>query len=161
MGKKIVPVYTDWNQVDEALKVIADIDNRMAIEEAKMNQDIDRIKTRTVEIFNPLIEQKELLEKNIEQFTKSKVSEFTDSKTKKFTFGSVGFRKSTEIVTRNVKAIIGALKNNKMLDCIIIKETINKDELAKYDDAALEKIGAKRKTGDKYYYEVNKERIED
>lgn len=160
MAKKVVPVYADWGQVDEALKMISKIDQTVAIHEAKMNEDIDSIKARVQSILTPLLQERETLEKNIKEFTESRMDEFKESKSKKFTFGTVGFRKSTEIITRNVKAIIGALKNNKMYDCIIVKETINKDELAKFDDAAIEKVGAKRKIDDKFYFEIDKERVE-
>ena len=77
----------------------------------KMNDDINMIKGRVQNITTPLLEEKELLEKNIKEFTEYKVAEFKEKKTKDFTFGQVGFRKSTSIITRNVKAIIEALKN--------------------------------------------------
>jgi phage host-nuclease inhibitor protein Gam len=142
MGKsKVVPVYQNWEQVDEAMKAIARIDNQLKIQEVKMNEDINVIKTRAQLITTPLLDEKSLLEKNIKEFTEANVSEFKDKKTKEFTFGQVGFRKSTSIITRNVKAIIEAIKGNKMDDCLIVKEAINKEELAKYDDASLEKIG--------------------
>lgn len=158
--KKAEPKFQTWEQIDEALKSISKIDQTVKIHEAKMNDDINMIKGRVQNITTPLLEEKELLEKNIKEFTESKVAEFKEKKTKDFTFGQVGFRKSTSIITRNVKAIIEALKNNKMADCIIAKESINKEELAKYDDASLEKIGAKRKVGDVFFYKVDEERIE-
>lgn len=158
--KKTEPIFQTWEQVDDALKGIAKIDQTIKIHEAKMNDDINLIKTKVQNITTPLLEEKELLEKNIKEFTEAKATEFTDKKTKDFTFGQVGFRKSTSIITRNVKAIIEALKNNKMLDCIITKESINKDELTKYDDTSLEKVGAKRKVDDVFFYKVDEERID-
>lgn len=158
--KKAEPIFQTWEQIDDALKGIAKIDQTIKIHEAKMNDDINLIKTKVQNITTPLLEEKALLEKNIKEFTEANTAEFTDKKTKDFTFGQVGFRKSTSIITRNVKAIIEALKNNKMLDCIITKESINKDELTKYDDASLEKVGAKRKVDDVFFYKVDEERID-
>lgn len=158
--KKAVPTFTCWEQVDEAIKGIAKIDNTLKIHESKMNDDINSIKNRMNEIVAPLLHEKTTLKKNIKEYTESHVLEFTEKKTKDFTVGQVGFRKSTEIVTRNVRAIIEALKNNKMFSCIITKESIDKDELGKYDDEALDKVGAKRKVEDKFFYKVNEERIE-
>lgn len=158
--KKTEPIFQTWEQVDDALKGISKIDQAVKIHEAKMNDDINMIKTKVQSITTPLLEEKALLENNIKEFTKANAAEFKDKKTKDFTFGQVGFRKSTSIVTRNVKAIIEALKNNKMLDCIITKESINKDELTKYDDTSLEKVGAKRKVDDVFFYKVDEERID-
>lgn len=158
--KKVEPLFKEWNQVDEALKQIAKIEQTLKINEAKLNQDINSIKTRVQAEAKPLLEEKQRLEKNIREFTEANVNEFTDKKSKDFTYGQVGFRKTSTLVTRNVKAILEALKNNKMFNCITVKESINKDELDKYDDESLAKIGAKRKIEDKFFYKIDEERIE-
>lgn len=158
--KKTEPLFKEWNQVDEALKGIAKINQTLKAHEAKMNEDINGIKSRVQALTTPLLAEKEFLEKNVQEFVEANASEFKDKKTKEFTFGQVGFRKSTSIITRNVQAILEALKNNKMLNCIIVKESINKEELEKYDDESLAKVGAKRKVEDKYFYKVDEERIE-
>ena len=158
--KKAEPVFKEWNQVDEALKQISRIEQTLKINEVKLNQDIDSIKTKVQADAKPLIEEKERLEKNIKDFTEANIEEFKDKKSKDFSFGQVGFRKTTTIIIRNVNAILEALKNNKMNGCITVKESINKEELDKYDDAALTKIGAKRKSEDKFFYKIDEERIE-
>lgn len=158
--KKTDPLFTEWNQVNEALKSIAKIDNTLKKHEANMNEDINTIKSRIETISAPLLEEKELLEKNIQEFVDNHKAEFTDKKTKEFTCGQVGYRKVSSITTRNVQAILEALKNNKMLNCIITKEAINKEELDKYNDASIEKVGAKRKIDDKFFYKIAEERIE-
>lgn len=158
--KKIEPVFKEWDQVEEALKQIAKIDRTLKSNEIKLNQDIDSIKTKVQADARPLLEEKERLEKNIKEFTEANIGEFKDKKSKDFSFGQVGFRKTTTIITRNVTAIIEALKNNKMISCITVKESINKEELDKYDDEALVKVGAKRKSEDKFFYKIDEERIE-
>lgn len=154
------PVYRSWEDVDNALKLIADLDHRVREAENIMNQRIDRIKEETLRDMAPLINQRKELENAIEEFTEYSKYDFKESKTKKFTFGEVGFRKTTSIVTRNVKAIIEALKQHKMNDCIDVKESINKQKLDDYDDKALEVIGAKRKSEDNFFYNIYTERIE-
>lgn len=158
--KKIEPIFKEWNQVEEALKQIAKIDRTLKLNEIKLNQDIDNIKAKVKSDAKPLLEEKERLEKNIKEFTEANIDEFKDKKSKEFSFGQVGFRKTTTIVTRNVIAMIEALKNNKMFSCITVKESINKEELSKYDDESLVKIGAKRKSEDKFFYKIDEERIE-
>jgi phage host-nuclease inhibitor protein Gam len=126
----------------------------------ELNKSIDSLKEEADRAASPLLAQKEKLEIDIEQFTESKKAEFKDVKSKKFLYGTVGYRKASSLITRNVKAIIEALKQHRMIDCINTTEKINKEELEKYDDEALKKVGAKRKVVDKFYYELNEERIE-
>jgi phage host-nuclease inhibitor protein Gam len=162
MAKKIKePAYKSWEDVENALKLIAELDQRVVEANNVMNKRIDRIKEETLRDISPLIKQRLQLEEAVEEFTKYRKADFIDKKTRTFTFGEVGFRKTTNIVTRNVKAIIEALKQNKMQDCIDTKESINKDKLADYDDKALETVGAKRKTKDNYFYNIYTERIEE
>ncbi|PSJ66950.1 hypothetical protein C7J99_22975 [Brevibacillus brevis] len=158
--KKAAPVFQSWEEVNQAMREISVLDAQVSSAEAKMNQLINDIKADTEAVVTPLLQRKAELEQHIQVFTESCIDEFKDSKTKSLTFGEVGFRKTTSIVTRNVKAILEALKQNKMFDCIVTKESIDKDELAKYDDAALAKVGAKRDTKDKFFYKPAVERIE-
>lgn len=158
--KKVEPIFKEWTQVEEALKQIAKIERTLKVNEVNLNQDIDSIKSKVQADAKPLLEEKERLEKNIKEFTEDNIEEFKDKKSKDFSFGQVGFRKTTTIITRNVKAIIEALKNNKMNSCITVKEAINKEELEKYDDESLVKVGAKRKSEDKFFYKIDEERIE-
>lgn len=161
MAKKVKEtMYNCWEQVDEALKELATLEEMIAEGEAVMNKEINRVKSIYDEKCKPLLERKKQLENNLQEFTESRVSEFVDSKSRKFTFGEVGFRKTTSIIARNVKAIIEALKQHKMNDCIDVKESLNKDMLAQYDDASIEIVGAHRKIEDKFYFKVERERIE-
>ncbi|MCD9025769.1 host-nuclease inhibitor Gam family protein [Cohnella silvisoli] len=162
MAKKKIetPVLTDWEQVNEALRDLIEIDQQVYLAEATMNNQINQLKQAAELKVKPLLARKEKLEKNILIFTASRADEFKVLKTKNLTFGEVGFRKSTSIIVRNVKAIIEALKQNRMTDCIKVTETLNKEELEKYDDVALQKIGAKRKTDDRPFFKPSIERIE-
>lgn len=162
MAKKEKSNFTSWEQVDSALCEITKINNRVKAAEVQMEQDKLFITKSYEQKVRDDLERKVQLEKDMKLFTEEHIDEFTELKTKKFTYGSVGFRKSTEVVTRNVKAIIGALKQNKMLDCITTKvtESINKSKLAEYDDNTLLMVGAKRKVSDTYFYELPTESLE-
>lgn len=158
--KKATPVYQSWDEVNEGLRALVEIDQHIYLTEATMNNEINALKKDAELKIKPLLERKEQLEKNIQEFTESRMDEFKDSKTKSLTFGEVGFRKTTSIVIRNVKAVLGALKLHKMNDCIKVTETIDKEELAKYEDEALAKVGAKRSTKDNFFLKPTIERIE-
>lgn len=154
--------FTSWEQVGNALCEITQINTRVKAAEVQMERDKLTITNAYEQKVRDDLAHKEQLEKDMKLYTKEHIDEFTDLKTKKFTYGKVGFKKSTEIVTRNVKAILEALKRNKMLDCITTKvtESINKTKLGEYDDKALLKVGAKRKESEKYFYEVPEEKLE-
>ncbi len=160
-AKKITSSFENWDQVDQALKEIGEIDRKVTAIEADMNETINLVKTTAEDKTKGLLQRKESLEKDVQAFTEGSIDEFKTSKTRKLLFGEVGFRKKTGIITRNVKAIIEALKQNKMTDCIDVTEKLNKEKLAEYDDESLLKVGAKRPTGDTFFYKVSEERIGD
>lgn len=160
MASKKEPTFKSWDDVDNALKLISDIDKRLVEAQVVMNERIDKIKAESINNVRSIIYQKKQLEAAVEEFTKANITEFKEAKTRKFAFGEVGFRKTTSIVIRNVKAVLGSLKQHRMFDCIDTKESINKEKLADYSDEALEKIGAKRKAEDTYFYNIYTERID-
>ncbi|MBQ7794791.1 MAG: host-nuclease inhibitor Gam family protein [Clostridia bacterium] len=148
-----------WDEVAISLKEIAEINVRINAAEVSMNNAIAEIKSKYEEKVRPDMERKAELEGEIKEWTSSKKGDFVDKKSKEFTFGKVGFRKSTEIVTRNIRAIIEALKAHNMTDCIIVSERIDKEALGKYDDTALKAVGARRKEGEKYFLEIYEESL--
>ena len=60
-----------------------------------------------------------------------------------------------------VDQIIEKLKKYKMTDCINIKETVNKDVLRKYPTDDILKVGANLKIEDVFWYETDREELED
>ena len=154
MAKKEVSRFTDWSKVDEALGVIRKNTILIKRAEALMNDKITDIKRAYEDKVSPLTAENKDLEKQLELFTKAHIREFTDKKTREFTYGRVGFRKVSEIVTRNIKAIIGACRQHGMDDCIRISEKLDKEALEKYNDAALVAVGAHRKEAEKYFYDI-------
>jgi len=97
-------------------------------------------------------------EKNIlaslEEFASSREEEL-DGRSKKLTHGTVGFRRTTKIVLRNKAAtVLRKLRARRLDDCIRVKETVNKEALAAYDDEVLRDVGARRKVEDRFYAET-------
>lgn len=160
--KKEKSNFNSWEQVGNALLEITQINNRVKAAEVQMEQDKLVIMNAYEQKVRDDLAHKAQLEKDMRLYTEEHMDEFTELKTKKFTYGSVGFRKKTDIITRNVKAILEALKQHKMMDCITTKitESINKTKLAEYDDDALKKVGARRTESEKYFYEVPEEKLE-
>ena len=158
--KKQKPILENWDQVNESLKEIGEINRKVQAIEADMNETINMVKANAEDKSKSLLFRRKELESNVQKFTEYHTDQFKDAKTKSFNYGEVGFRKATSIITRNVKAIIEALKQNKMDDCIKRTESIDKEELAKYDDKSIEKVGARRKVEEKFFYKIDEERVE-
>uniref|UniRef100_UPI003D08A498 host-nuclease inhibitor Gam family protein n=1 Tax=Caloranaerobacter sp. DY30410 TaxID=3238305 RepID=UPI003D08A498 len=83
-----------------------------------------------------------------------------NGKTKVLNFGRTGFRKSTKIVLRKVENVIKNLKALNMLDCIKVKESVNKEVLKKYSDEEIARVGAIKKVEDVFWYEVDREQLQ-
>ncbi len=160
MAKIRVSKFGSWKEVDDALGRIRENTITIRRAESAMNNQITMVKDAFSEKVEPLRTEIAELEQEIELFTKAHIGEFTDRKTKEMTYGKVGFRKVSEIVTRNVKAIIEACKQHGMTDCIKVSEKLDKEALEKYTDSAIETVGAHRKEAEKYFYDIDMEELE-
>lgn len=83
-----------------------------------------------------------------------------DGKTKQLNFGKTGFRLSTKLVLKKVDQVLENLKKLKMDDCIIVKESVNKDVLKKYPEADIIKVGGTLKKEDIFWYETEREKLQ-
>lgn len=160
--KKETSKFTSWDEVAAALRDMRDIELRRKKAEVNMNNAMTHIKAQYEENDKPEKAAFEALEKQVMLFTKEHEADFIDKKSREFTFGTVGFKVTTEIITNNIKAIIGALKNKGMTDCITttVTEKINKGKLSEYSDEAIKAVGARRRTEEKYFYKLNLESLE-
>ena len=148
------PELKTWDDVNEALRLIAEAQNEIAMMEAGMNVQIDTIKQayeEKVQEYKKQIKQKELL---IKEFTTDKRDQL-DGKTKDLTFGKVGFRKSTKLqLPKALDKVIAALRKRGMEDCISVKETVNKDILKQYDEQRILEVGGSLKVEDAFWHET-------
>lgn len=159
MAKKKISRFENWDEVAIALKSIGECRMRIKKAEIALNTSIADMKESYADRVKEDLETAEDLEEQVKLFTNAHKSDFTDKKTKEFTYGKVGFRKSTEIITRNVKAIIEACKQHKMTDCIKVSEKLDKEAMDKYTDEALVAVGARRADKDNYFMEIAEERL--
>lgn len=144
----------NWEDVNGALRLIAEAQNEIAMVEAGMNVQIDTIKLtyeEKIQEYKKQIKQQELL---IKEFTTDK-KEQLDGRTKDLTFGKVGFRKSTKLqLPKALDKVIAALRKKGMEDCISVKETVNKDILRQYDEQQILDVGGSLKVEDAFWYET-------
>lgn len=153
-------ILQSWEEVDAVLKEIAE--NEMEIEAitTDMNKEIHDIKEVAEDKSKKHQERIKVLSLYVQEFTERNRDEIK-GKTKVLNHGSVGFRQSTKVVLSKVDQIIEKLKKYKMTDCINIKETVNKDVLRKYPTDDILKVGANLKIEDVFWYETDREELED
>ena len=84
------------------------------------------------------------------------------AKSKEMTFGQVGFRMSTRVILpKKVERVIAKLKKLGMGDCIITKETVDKDILKTYAETTILEVGGTLKKTDAFWYETKQEKVAD
>lgn len=148
------PELKTWEDVNQALRLIAEAQNEIAMVEAGMNVQIDTIKLTYEEKIREYKKQIKEQELRIKEFTTDKKDQL-DGRTKDLTFGKVGFRKSTRLqLPKVLDKVIAALRKNGMQDCIICKETVNKDILKQYDEQLILEVGGSLKVEDAFWYET-------
>lgn len=161
MARKRVtePQLNSWEQVDECLKVMSDAENQISVIEAEMNAAIAEAKREAEE---KAAQYKEMIKQNegkIKEFTTIRKNELR-GKSRQLTFGTVGFRQSTKLLLpQDTAEVILKLRENGMVDCITVKESINKDTIKTYPEEEILKIGGYLQRTDSFWYETDKDRL--
>lgn len=158
LGRKRMeePTLRNWEQVDEALKAIAEAENELEMLHSAMNLQVDALKKEFDEAARPYHEKVKQNELLIKEFTAASRAEM-EGKSKKLTFGTVGFRMSTKLgLPKDVAKVIANLRKYGMEKCITTKESVNKDVLKTYEEKDILKVGGKLQKEDTFYYELSK-----
>ena len=156
------PALQTWEDVDHALREIGLIDLDLEAQAAEYNRQVAELKLGLEMEAKALQDRKALLELQVKEFTEAHrdgLGEDGEAKSRELNFGKLGFRQSSKIIVRNVKAVIAALRAKKMLDCIRVKEEVSKEDLRKYDDKVLGEVGVVRKVEDTFWYEVKRDEL--
>lgn len=157
-AKKLTTNLQTWEEVDDHLREIGELDLEIQGVEARLTRDINQLKADADEEVQPVLARRERLEREIQEFASARKDEL-DGKTKKLGFGNVGFRQSTKVVLRKVDEMIDTLKRMNLYHCIITKEQVNRDALRQLPDETLKAVGAKRQIKDEFWYEVDREKL--
>lgn len=147
-----------WDDVNAALRQIAEAEIAIAQIEGDMNIKINGIKESADRECGPLREQIAEAGKQIKLFAELNRPDFGKTKTKALTFGSLGFRQSTSVVIKSAltEKIIDNLRKLGMSDCIKQTETVNKEVLKTYPAEQVIAAGASLKKSDTFWYETDK-----
>lgn len=157
------PVFKSWEDVDSALKEIAEAELDLVDIEGEMNKQLQGVKLTAAQEAKIIQTRISAIGKDIKAFVEEHRDEL-DGKTKKLNFGKTGFRMSTKVMLPKAKeklaVIIKSLKALKMSDCIVTTETINKDVLKKYTEDEIIRVGATLKKEDTFWYETDREKLQ-
>lgn len=153
------PALKSWEEVDNTLKQIREAE----IELSKIAADAERcmidIRQHAEEAAQPYKDQIKRMELQLKEFSVTNKGDLT-GKTKELSFGRVGFRMSTKLVLpKAIETVITQLRKNGMGDCIITKESVNKEILKNYDEKTILAVGGSLKKEDTFWYETKQEKI--
>lgn len=149
MAKKKESTLQTWDEVNEAMKRLAELNIQKKTLETEQNRQIDEIKKETSLKADVIIKDIISVEKDIIRFAEQNRAEFTKKRTKVLTFGKISFRYSKRVSCSNAQTAIKALKSFAMDKYIRIKEKLNKELLIEADPMILGKCGILIKAEDK------------
>ena len=152
-----------WDDVDVALKELAELEVRRQQIEGEMTEAINRIKEEAKEKAAPVTERAKYLTKQIEHFAASRKEEFAKRRSRELTFGKVAFRLVTSVPLprdkAKLEALLKALKAFGLNDCIRYEEKPDREKLAELDDKTLVKLGLNKRVADKFRVEPYIEKV--
>lgn len=158
------PALKSWEDVDAALREIAEAELTLGDIEAEMNRQIIGAKKVAEQESKPHADRISKLERDLKEFVTDHRDELGKAKSKPLTFGTVSFRLSTSVSLPKSKdkinEIIRKIKARKLKDCIITEEKISKEGLKKLGETVVVAVGATWKQKDEFGYEVFKDKVE-
>jgi phage host-nuclease inhibitor protein Gam len=159
MARKKESKYTNWDEVDQAMKDLGELTISKAKLEGELTIKINVIKDEFQVKADGLAEKIKVIVEHIGLYAEANKEAFLKDRTKKLTFGSISFRLTEKLVIKNVKAAIAALKTLKLDNYLRVKEELNKEAMKGLDDSTLVKIGVSRKKSDSLSIEPNYEEL--
>lgn len=153
--------YTDWNEVDSALRRLGEIDIRLQKLEGDITLKVNEIKAEYDIKSEGLKAERKAIEENITLFAEARKQEFARIRSKDLTFGIIAYRVVTKVVVKSKAATVAALKALGLVQYLRVIEEPDKEAMGGLDSSTLAKVGATMKTEDKLRIEPNIERIKE
>lgn len=160
--KKIVlePHLKSWDEVDTALKQVAECERVLANLNTDMNDALDAIKKQYAEMAKPVNDKIKHLDTDICRFVTDHRAEIP-GKTMVLNFGKTGFRITSKLkYKRKAADVVAALERLKLSDCIKTTKKVIADTLKKKPVDVLEAVGAYLEKKDEFWYETTKEELQ-
>lgn len=162
--KNLYPVHT-LTDANTALAEIGELERRITLIEMRMNEEIDQAKASGDAEATPLNHRIAAIKAGIEAFSEAnKRSLFKSKRSHELDYGTIGFRKSSQIKPKPKTTwamVLGRLKEMKFPKAIRTKEDVNKDELATWPAERLDLVGARRVEKDLFWCVTDQSKIAD
>jgi len=150
----LIPI-SNWAHADLQVHRVGTLQSQIEKLQIKAGEKIDKIKGELQAAVESLQKDIQLHVDSIEVFAGAHKEDFGTARSKKGQFGMVGWRKSSSIITKKntLELVKEMLPPAKRKACIIIKESVSKEALAKLTDEELASVGARRKEKDVFFVE--------
>jgi len=153
----------DLTEANRVLAEIGALKRQIEQVNASLSDDIDRLKADAEAKAAPLQSRLACMENGLLAFAEyNKEEVFVERRSRELTFGTLGYRRSTEIAAKpkhTMAMVLGKLKELSFAGAIRIQESVNKDELQTWPDERLDLVGARRVKKDTFWYEVKEEEV--
>lgn len=154
----------DLAGADKALAEIAEHERDLAYIEAAMNKAIDKAKTEAEKLAAPIRARLAALDNGLHAFGAHHKVEVVQGKRRsvELTFGTLGFRQSTEVKPMPKTTwtrVLELLKQKGYDQAVRVKEEPDKDVLHTYTDEELAEVSVRRVAKDSFWYEVKAEAV--
>lgn len=156
------PVIATMEQATETLKELCEIERELSAITDQMNADIDAIKATAARSAEPHAARAKELGQALLAFAQlNKAEMFNKPKSKTTPFGTIGFRKSTELKTLSkaikIADVVEKLKKYNFVAAIKIEKKVDKEAMHDWPDERLELVGMRRVIKDKFFIELKAE----
>lgn len=155
--------YKSWEDINEALRQVALAEIEISDLESAMEKQIIGVKKSAEIEIQPHLDRIKTIVKDIEIYVDEHNDELAKKKTVELNFGKVGYRLSTKVTLPKSKEklqdIIRRLHKLGMKDCVVVKESVNKEVLKQYGEDRVLEVGAGWKQSDEFWCEAAKEKL--
>lgn len=153
-SEKQIETIADWQQADEYLKSIGELQLEINQAEGLANEAINDAKAEMTKTVEPLQNKIKILSDSLEAFAANHADDFGKAQSRKLNFGLLGWRRSTSIsIKDSTLELIRKVFGKKAETYIRTKEDVDKETLAKLTDQQLASVDAKRKPKEVFFVE--------
>jgi phage host-nuclease inhibitor protein Gam len=144
----------NWNEADDHLKRIGDLQVEIVQAELDANLDIYGVKAKLKESTETLTADIKRHIESLEAFAANHIEDFGSAKSRKLQYGMLGWRASKAIKTcKDVVERIKSVFGKKAETYLRVKTEADKEALAKLTDEQLVAVGCRRESKDVFYAE--------
>ncbi|MCQ4765380.1 host-nuclease inhibitor Gam family protein [Cloacibacillus evryensis] len=160
--KTMQPIRT-VEEANDAMKEYGELKRITQDIESRLNDDIAALKAEAAEEAAQHNTRMAALENGLTAFSEAhKTDIFKDKRSLTLDYGTLGYRKSTELGTikgSTWKTVLGKLKELAFKEAIRIKEEPDKEIIGQWPEERLALIGCERKEKDTFWFELDEAKI--